>query len=763
MSNISAPQSPKSIVSLTVFAILLAFFWLACTQNTGNENSNSGASDKPKQDMLQLLVDVRKKGNTAQNMFAVDAKLAQCESDLAAAQDPTAQMNVYLNKAVYLLEYGDEQQAVTIFEQLRSVVGNNKEAQKILFEQLGTAYLRLAERTNCVMGHNEDACIMPIRGKGIHKNKTAAKKAVEVFETLLNLEQENYDAQWLLNITYMTLGGYPKDVPKKWLIPNLDAPDYPVKPFFDMAADLKIIVNNRSGGSIVDDFDNDGFLDIVTSAWDLSDPMHYFKNNGDGSFTDRSAESGLKAYTGGLNIQQTDYNNDGHLDIFVLRGAWQGQSGTYGDQPNSLLRNNGDGTFTDVTIEAGLLSYHPTQTATWNDFNQDGWLDVFIGNETTEANSPHLCELYINNKNGTFKNVATDGALNISLFVKGVASGDYDNDGWPDLFLSTMSGKRVLLRNKGLADGKVEFEDVSEKAGFSQETYRSFPTFFFDYDNDGWLDIFVCNYEFGKQLSYYAAKEALHPSNDKAGKAFIYHNNQNGTFSNVSERMGLKGIVFAMGSNFGDINNDGWLDMYLATGNPSYRSLVPNKLFVNVGGKKFADATNSSRTGNLQKGHGVSFADLDNDGDQDIHADLGGAYRGDAYPNSFYLNPGQNSNNWICLQLEGTKSNRAGIGTKIKVKFRENGKERMVYRELNSGGSFGCSPLRREIGIGQATQIDEISISWPASGITQVFKNVKPNQLIKIKEGQEGFETQKLNKITFKKADGSIPMCAPAK
>jgi hypothetical protein len=285
-----------------------------------------------------------------------------------------------------------------------------------------------------------------------------------------------------------------------------------------------------------------------------------------------------------------------------------------------------------------------------------------------------------------------------------------------------------LLRNKGLVDGKVDFEDATQKAGFDKETYRSFPTFFFDYDNDGWLDLFVCNYEFDKPLSHYAAKEALHPSSDKAGKAFVYHNNRNGTFTNTTERMGLRNIVFAMGSNFGDINNDGWLDMYLATGNPSYRSLVPNKLFVNLEGKKFAEATNSSRTGNLQKGHGVSFADLDNDGDQDIHVDLGGAYRGDAFPNSLYINPGQNNNHWIYLKLEGTKSNRAGIGAKITVKFRENGQERMVYRELNSGGSFGCSPMRREIGIGQATVIDEITINWPASGITQMIKNVQPNR-----------------------------------
>ncbi|MBC7775507.1 MAG: CRTAC1 family protein [Phycisphaerae bacterium] len=760
MLRISIFTPQKSATLLFSTAILLSCL-LACTQTTGKDSRSSKPLSKQQQNMLQILADVSRKVNTPQNMFSAEAKLAQVESDLASTQDQTVQLNTLLNKSVYLLEYGDEQQSVAILEQLRNMIGNNIEGQRVLLQQLGTAYLRLAERNNCLMGHNEDACIMPIRGKGVHADKTAAKQAAASFEVLLTIEPDNYDALWLLNITYMTLGGYPQKVPKKWLIPNLDAPGYPVKPFFDMATDLNVMVNNRAGGSIVDDFDNDGYLDLVTSAWDLSDPMHYFKNNGDGTFTDRSAESGLKAYTGGLNIQQTDYNNDGYLDIWVLRGAWQGQSGPAGDQPNSLFRNNGDGTFTDVTIEAGLLSFHPTQTATWNDFNHDGWIDVFVGNETSDANAQHFCEFYINNKNGTFTNVAADWGLNIALFVKGVASGDYDNDGWPDLFLSTMSGQKVLLRNKGLVGDKVDFENVSEKAGFNKETYHSFPTFFFDYDNDGWLDLFVCNYEFEKALSFYAAKEALHPSKDKAGKAFIYHNNRNGTFTNVSERLGLHGVVFSMGSNFGDINNDGWLDMYLATGNPSYRSLVPNKLFVNLEGKKFADATNSSRTGNLQKGHGVSFADLDNDGDQDIHVDLGGAFRGDAYPNSLYINPGQNNNNWIYLQLEGTKSNRAAIGTKITVKFHENGKERMVYRELNSGGSFGSSPLRREIGIGQATVIDEITINWPASGITQVLKNVQPNQLIKIKEGQEGFAPAPLNKMTFKRADGSIPMCAP--
>jgi hypothetical protein len=186
-------------------------------------------------------------------------------------------------------------------------------------------------------------------------------------------------------------------------------------------------------------------------------------------------------------------------------------------------------------------------------------------------------------------------------------------------------------------------------------------------------------------------------------------------------------------------------------------------MYKNINGKDFADVTVSARVGNLQKGHAVAFADLNNNGDQDIYVDMGGSFRGDVYPASLYLNPGQNTNNWICIKLEGDRSNRSAIGTKITVKFTENGKKRMVYREVNSGGSFGCSPLRREIGIGQAAEIDEITINWPVSRIVQTLKNVKPNQFIKVKEGKDGFEQVNLKVLTFRRSDGTIPMCAPAR
>ena len=214
--------------------------------------------------------------------------------------------------------------------------------------------------------------------------------------------------------------------------------------------------------------------------------------------------------------------------------------------------------------------------------------------------------------------------------------------------------------------------------------------------------------------------------------------------------MDVNQTCFAMGSNFGDFDSDGYLDIYLGTGNPQYQSIVPNRLYKNIDGKNFIDVTNAAKVGQLQKGHGVSFADIDNNGTQDIAMDLGGAFLGDAYNSALFYNPGQGNNNWISLKLEGTQSNKQSIGAKITVSITENGKQKMMYREVNSGGSFGCSPLRQSIGIGTAKIIDEIKITWPVSNITQVYKNIMPNQFLKITEGKQEIETLPLKPITFK-------------
>ncbi|MEO8765789.1 MAG: CRTAC1 family protein, partial [Ginsengibacter sp.] len=576
---------------------------------------------------------------------------------------------------------------------------------------------------------------------------------------LLADDPNDLESRWLMNIAYMTTGGYPQQVPPSLLLKVVDDDTmHTIKPFRDVAANVGLNFRDMGGGSIIDDFNNDGYPDIVLSSWALTEHMRYCRNNGNGTFTDISDSSGLGYLTGGLNMMQTDYNNDGLKDIFVLRGAWKGK---FGKNPNSLLRNNGDGTFTDVTKESGLLSFHPTQTATWADFNNDGWLDIFIGNETTVSGGKHPCELYINNRNGTFTEEAVQSGCALTEFVKGVTSGDYDNDGLTDIFISTLNGKKVLLKNTSVKNGPARFTDVTDQAGLNTGLVRTFPTWFWDYDNDGWLDILVCGYEFSEPLAYYAAAEAIHAPLGNAGKVFLFRNKHDGTFEDVSVKVGLNTIAFAMGANFGDIDNDGFLDFYLGTGNPKFKSLIPNKLFKNLNGTHFLDVTTSARLGNLQKGHGVSFADLDNDGDEDIYIEMGGAYTGDAYENSFYLNPGQNHNHWINITLEGTVTNRIAIGAKIKVTVRDDHNERSVYRDVNSGGSFGSNPLRQHIGIGGATSIQKIEINWPVTGKTQVFENLPVDINIKIKEGAATFSSYHLARLDFDSIRSGLISCSP--
>jgi hypothetical protein len=709
----------------------------------------------PDKQLDELIAREKLNDASLDNIFNPRARMVFLDSVLKRA-DSSEALRVNYQRAKTFMELGDVHQTLKIFNSLRKhpEVKGSEFDEKRLQKELAFAYLRMAETDNCLMNHSAESCIFPIRGGGIHIDTTGSAKAIKMYEEILARNPSDIESRWFLNIAYMTLGQYPHAVPEKYLIVEQEQEELEVHAFEDIAARLNLDLKNQAGGVIVDDFDNDGYLDIVTSAWGINDEMHYFSNNADGTFTNRSEESGLKHITGGLNIAQTDYNNDGFKDIFVARGAWKKN---FGEQHNSLLKNNGDGTFTQVTIESGLLSSYPTQAITWNDFNNDGWLDLFIGNETSaEGGSKYPCQLYINNQDGTFSDKAQEANIDILSYIKGVTSGDYDNDGLKDIFITTMNGKRFLMRNSGIENSLPVFEDVTAAALLDKEKNNSFVTWFWDYDNDGWLDIMACDYSFTKSLGYYAAAERLGIDEEYKGQPVLYRNNADGTFSNVTQSAGLFKSAFAMGSNFGDIDNDGFLDIFMGTGNPNFNSLVPNKMFKNAGGKKFADITGAARVGSLQKGHAVAFADMDNDGDQDIYIQMGGAYIGDAYQNSFFLNPGQNNNNWICVDLEGVKSNRPAIGTTLKIAINENGKMRQIYRDVNSGGSFGSSPLRREIGLGSAAKIDTLEIKWHGSGEIQIFTNIPVNQFLKIKEGEDDF--QKLNpaSLSFKNSGNEM-------
>ena len=717
-----------------------------------------GSGNDSNKEMAAILAEVGRNSFNRMNDFASEAKLAFFDSILhdLRAEDYAQEATFY--KGITLLELGQEKNSaetfLTLINQLRPSVNRDRSLR-----YLAMAYLRQGERTNCVRNHASQSCLFPILGNGVHADTSGSSKAISIYRDLLKLNPDDLESRWLLNIGYMTIGGYPQDVPEGLLIPGLNEfKPTGIKPFADVAMNMGLNTNNLAGGSIVDDFNNDGLLDVISSSWSLAESLHYARNNGNGTFTDVSDSSGLSALTGGLNIMQTDYNNDGYKDIFVLRGAWKGP---FGKEPNSLLKNNGDGSFTDVTVKAGLLSFHPTQTATWNDFNNDGWLDVFIGNESSRPADSNYCELYMNNQDGTFTNAAVEADANVIAFVKGVTSGDYDNDGLVDLFLSTLSGRKVLLKNEGVKNGVVKFRDVTKEAGLETCNTLTFPTTFLDFDNDGWLDLMVCCYEFQGSLGKYAAQEALGLPTGTAARQYMFRNKGDGTFEDVTTSLELNKIAFAMGFNTGDIDNDGFPDIYMGTGNPLFQSLVPNKLFHNIRGNSFDDITTEARVGNLQKGHGVSFADLDDDGDQDLYMDMGGAYAGDSYQNPLYLNPGQNTNNWIGLELAGVKSNRAGIGAKIKVTFLDNGIRRSVYRELNSGGSFGSNPLRQHIGIGSAALVERIEIRWPVTGKTQVLTNLRPKQCIRIIEGNPSYVHIKQKAVDFTSIRSPLISCVP--
>ncbi len=584
-----------------------------------------------------------------------------------------------------------------------------------LEEVLGIAYLHKSEMDNDVYRKPGEQCIFPPRANASYAKTAASEKAIEYLLKYLERNPGALDVKWLLNLAYMTLGKYPAGVPRQYLIaPTVFESSEDVGRFVDVAPAVGLNLYSMSGGLIVDDFERNGLFDIVTSDFGQCAPMHYFHNEGDGTFSDRTSQAGLSDQLGGLNLVQTDYNNDGCTDILVLRGAWEFP------QRKSLLRNNCDGTFTDVTLASGLAEpATDTQTAVWADIDNDGYLDLFVGNE----NQPS--QLFHNRGDGTFEDISHAAGIDRIAYTKGVAAADYDNDGYVDFYVSNLNGDDFLYHN----NHDKTFTEVAKQAGV-QKPWQSFAAWFFDYDNDGWPDLFVTSY-------YVSVDESLRsylglPGNAETSK--LYKNLGNGTFRDVTAEVGLDKIVMPMGANFGDIDNDGFLDIYLGTGNPSYASLLPNVLLHNKDGKFFTDVTASSGTGELHKGHAVAFADMDNDGDEDLLTEIGGAVPGDSHAFRLFENPG-NGNDWISLHLVGVKTNRAAIGARIKVTVQDEGKPvRSIYRTVSSGGSFGASPLTQHIGLGKSARILHLEIDWPASNSKQIFTDVATDQFLEIKE-----------------------------
>jgi len=674
----------------------------------------------------------------------------------ALSLDDSSQEAVQVRQELgfHRLRLGHAEQAVTLlrdaWDRLRISAVRPPEANGLLL-QLAISELRLAENQNCIDRHCRGSCIFPIEADAVHMKREPAQAAAAHLIEFMKLGRhdpsEQFTAIWLLNLAQMTLGEWPDAVPEKLRLPAKALESTaPAPRFVDVAPKLNLNAFSTSGGAAVEDFDGDDLLDVITSASDPCERLLFFRNAGDGTFDERGEAAGMKEQLGGLNLSHADYDNDGRPDLLVMRGAWMADDGR---QRLALLHNLGGGRFEDVTRAAGLAEpARPTQSCAWLDYDLDGDLDFYLAGETgTAPQYPRVPAgdvrnpgaLFRNNGDGTFTDVAAAAGVTNDRFCKAVAAGDYDNDGWCDLYASNLGQPNRLYRNN--RDGT--FADVTEAAGVAEPIY-SFPTFFFDCDADGWLDLFVGAYE--GDVGMLCAEYLGLGDRVRAARMKLYHNQRDGTFRDVTKEAGLFRLAFAMSANYGDIDNDGRPDFYLGTGAPSFDSLVPNLMFLNRGDGTFADVTAVTRLGHLQKGHGIAFGDLDNDGDQDIYHQLGGFFPGDRYGNALFLNPGM-GRNWITLFLVGSRDNRFGVGARIKITIREQGVARQICTVVGTGGSFGSSSLRQEIGLGSAEQIESLEVYWPAARQSQRWEKLPVNRAIELTQGQAEFRERPLKRV----------------
>jgi enediyne biosynthesis protein E4 len=507
------------------------------------------------------------------------------------------------------------------------------------------------------------------------------------------------------------------------------------------------IIEAKGSGLAFFDFDNDGWIDIYLTNGDRLDAKwaagqaptsHLYKNNRDGTFTDVTEKSGLGRTGWQTGVCVGDYDNDGWDDLICC--FWG---------HNILFHNNGDGTFTDVTRKAGLYEAEVRwgSGCTWLDYDRDGHLDLFVcnyikldpatippvGHETLcqWKGIPVMCGprglpgdtniLYHNNGDGTFTDVSEkSGILKTGpRYSITPVSYDFDNDGWPDIYIAVDSEPSILLHNNH--DGT--FTDVAVPAGcaYSDNGHEQagMGIAVGDYNCDGWLDIFKTNF-----------------ADDTCN---LYRNNGDGTFTDdtFSSGIGINNRYVAWGCGFVDYDNDGWPDIIQVNGHV-YPEIEghgigqefknPRLVYKNLGHGRFKDVSSEMGPGIAEKfsSRGAAFGDYDNDGDIDVLVlnlnDLPSLLRND----------GGNAQNWINLKLIGTKCNRTAIGARVRV---VTGNHAQID-EVHSGGSvMSQSDLRLHFGLGRAKIVDVIEVKWPTTQKIEKFTNVKANQMLTIREG----------------------------
>ncbi len=329
------------------------------------------------------------------------------DRSLADPRLPDAdKLDLMMGKTILLNYENEPKKAYETLEELRSWLDTRPEiAQEVLYSVIyfqGITALRRGETDNCVMCRGESSCILPISTAAVHTIPTGSRLAIRHFTEYLERFPDDLQVRWLLNIAHMTLGEHPQKVDPKYLV-SLEhylSNEFNIGKFRDIGQQAGVNRFNMAGGAVMEDFDNDGRLDLAVTAFDPVERMAYYRNSGNGTFEDRTESAGLTQQLGGKYLVQTDYNNDGRIDIFISRGAWM-------EYPirQSLLRNNGDGTFADVTKQVGLLDPVNSTNSSWADYDNDGWLDVHILNETGTN------RLYHNRGDGTFENVSAQAGI----------------------------------------------------------------------------------------------------------------------------------------------------------------------------------------------------------------------------------------------------------------------------------------------------------------------------------------------------------------
>ncbi|MFA6107601.1 MAG: FG-GAP-like repeat-containing protein [Candidatus Latescibacterota bacterium] len=523
--------------------------------------------------------------------------------------------------------------------------------------------------------------------------------------------------RWGLYLACRALGGYPDDVPaasRLELAPETDLTATSVR-LTDVAEAAGVARFGRATGSAWADVDLDGDLDLFTM--DLDTGSVYYRNEG-GRFVDQTAAAGLSA-PAGIGCVFGDYDNDGAPDLYVTRSAW------FGRGPNTLFRNDGHGGFADVSTAAGVDDQGSSVTAAWGDVDNDGYLDLVVTNGLPGDGSPN--RLFRSDGKGRFVDVAVQAGIAPGQSA-GSALGDYDNDGDLDLYIANLNATNVLYRNDtDGAGGRIRYTDVT-RTTHTQLPIGAHATFFFDYDNDGHLDLF-CS-ELGDQETVLRSRVDGRTPFDHARPA-LHHNNGNGDFTDLTYQAGLGRTFGTLGAQYGDLDGDGFQEIYLANGGAESSRLEPDALLWNRGDGRFAEITQLAGLFQLGKAHGVTFADYDGDGDLDVFLPTGGPYPGDRWQSILYRNDGP-ARHWLTLRLVGTRSNRDAIGARVRVQAGG----RTQYDQVSSGGGFGVSnSLQLELGLGSSDHADEVQIRWP-SGRVEILTDVAADRVLTVVEGE---------------------------